>query len=80
MKAVRGIRNPVWTEEEIEFGGLLLEKRHPILKQYLERELRIRNEILIQLRDASGASAVQRKEEVREEKRLILAALERYEG
>ena len=43
-------------------------------------ELRIRNEILIQLRDASGASAVQRKEEVREEKRLILAALERYEG
>ena len=80
MKAVQGIRNPVWTEEEIEFGGLLLEKRHPILKQYLERELRIRNEILIQLRDASGASAVQRKEEVREEKRLILAALERYEG
>ena len=80
MKAVHGIQSPAWTEEEIEFGGLLLEKRHPILKQYLERELRIRNEILIQIRDASGASAVQRKEEVREEKRLILAALERYEG
>lgn len=80
MKAVHGIQSPVWAEEEIEFGGLLLEKRHPILKQYLERELRIRNEILIQIKDASGASAVQRKEEVREEKRLILAALERYEG
>ena len=62
MKAVResGIR--CGQEEEIEFGGLLLEKKtHPILKQYLERELRIRNEILIQLRDASGLQQYREK-------------------
>lgn len=80
MKAAAGIKVPVWKDEELEFGKLLLEKRHPVLRQYLERELRIRDQILERLRDESREAAVRRKEEVMEERRLILAALERYEG
>lgn len=80
MKAAAGIKVPVWKDEELEFGKLLLEKKHPVLRQYLERELRIRDQILERLRDESGEAAVRRKEEVMEERRLILAALERYEG
>lgn len=80
MKAAAGIKVPVWKDEELEFGKLLLEKKHPVLRQYLERELRNRDQILERLRDESREAAVRRKEEVMEERRLILAALERYEG
>lgn len=80
MKAVPGKADREWTEEELEFGKFLLEKCHSVLRQYLERELRIRKEILERLKDAPGASAGQRRQEVEEEKRKILTALKRYEG
>lgn len=81
MKAVRGENRTVpgdmpYTPEEA-FGGLLLKKRHPVLKLYLERELRIRNEILEKLKEAA---ADDRRKEVEEERRLILTALEQYES
>lgn len=81
MKAVRGEARTVpgdmpYTPEEA-FGGLLLKKRHPVLKLYLERELRIRNEILEKLKEAA---ADDRRKEVEEERRLILTALEQYES
>lgn len=81
MKAVRGEARTVpgdmpYTPEEA-FGGLLLKKRHPVLKLYLERELRIRNEILEKLKEAA---ADDRRKEVEEERRLVLTALEQYES
>ena len=62
------------------FGKLLLERLHPVLYKYLQRELRIREEISGQLKNAAGEGAKKRLDEVEEEKRLILAALQRYEG
>lgn len=81
MKAVRGEARTVpgdmpYTPEEA-FGELLLKKRHPVLKLYLERELRIRNEILEKLKEAA---ADDRRKEVEEERRLVLTALEQYES
>lgn len=81
MKVVRGEARTVpgdmpYTPEEA-FGGLLLKKRHPVLKLYLERELRIRNEILEKLKEAA---ADDRRKEVEEERRLVLTALEQYES
>ena len=81
MKAVRGEARTVpgdmpYTPEEA-FGGLLLKKRHPVLKLYLERELRIRNEILEKLKEAA---ADDRRKEVEEERRLVLTALEQYDS
>ena len=81
MKAVRGEAQIIpedmpYTPEEA-FGGLLLKKRHPVLKLYLERELRIRNGILEKLREAA---ADDRRKEIEEERSLILAALKQYES
>lgn len=81
MKAVRGKAQIIpedmpYTPEEA-FGGLLLKKRHPVLKLYLERELRIRNGILEKLREAV---ADDRRKEIEEERSLILAALKQYES
>ena len=82
MKAVtyEGERPAVWSREEEMFGRLLLERKHPVLKLYLERELRIRSEISAQLILASGDAVKKRRMEVEEEKQLILTALKRYES
>ena len=82
MRAVPGKGNgcAAWTPEELAFGKFLLERRHPVLHKYLERELRVRDEILEHLDSAPGAAAQRRKKEVEEERQQILAALKRYEG
>ncbi len=83
MKAVK-IEMPettvTLTEEEALFGKFLLKQRHPVLKQYLEREKRIREQILASLGEAKGDPASQRILEVREERQRILAALTYYES
>ena len=82
MKVVQheGEQPAVWSREEEMFGRLLLERKHPVLKLYLERELRIRGEISAQLESTSGDAAKKRRMEVEEEKQLILTALKRYES
>ena len=80
MKAIPGREENSWTREEEMFGKFLLEKLHPVLYKYLERELRIREEIAGQLKNAAGESAKKRLDEVEEEKQLIMAALQRYES
>lgn len=69
-----------WTKEEEMFGKYLLMRKHPVLKKYLERELRIRNEILDRLFSVSKGTAEARIQEVKEEKEQIEAALKRYES
>ena len=69
-----------WTKEEEMFGKHLLSENHPVLKKYLERELRIRNEILERLSNVSKETAETRIQEVKEEKEQIEAALKRYES
>lgn len=73
--------NP-WTEQDFLFGKSLLESRHPVLKKYLQRELMIRDRILDRIAgaDSPGEKAGTRRNEVEEERRLILAALKRYES
>lgn len=82
MKAVKasGRVMPPYTREEEWFGKLLLEQYHPVLEQYLQRELRLREEILVRLRSAPTEPALRRMKEIEEEKQLVLAALKRYES
>ena len=82
MKAVRNNsgKKTVYTEEEAWFGPLLLEKRHPVLKEYLLREEMIRKKILAGLSGAESVSAKTRLAEVKEEMELIHTALKRYEA
>ena len=80
MKVVPGKEEVHWTREEEMFGRLLLKELHPVLHQYLKRELRIREEISIQLMNAAGDGAKKRLHEVEEEKQLIKTALNRYES
>ena len=81
MRVVKADFLPAYTGEEEAYGKLLLERRHPVLKEYLLREARIRKEICDILEAAPEASSVEaRLREVKEEQQLIEAALNRYES
>ena len=73
-------RNPeVWTETQLRFGKLLLEKQHPVLYQYLQREERIHRQILKSLESKDGERIEERKRELEEELLHIREGLEYYE-
>ena len=80
-----GIENLVseaapYTLEEA-FGKYLLQEKNQVLYRYLQRESRIRSQILEQLETAPKAEAVTAHIlEVKEEAQLIAAALAEYEG
>lgn len=60
------------------FGSLLPADRHPVMKQFLERELAIRNRILDNLDRSRSEKGTARLNEIMEEKRQILDALSYY--
>lgn len=81
MKAVwKGRSRILWTKEELYFGKFLLSQKNPVLREYLKREKRIREEILKNLSNSSGEGGLRRMKEVEEEKRLTEEALKKYES
>ena len=68
----------VWKIEQLWFGKLLLEKRHPVLKRYLERETRIREEILRSIRDKDSEQIQVRRGQLQEELNIIKKGMEYY--
>ena len=81
MKAIRDLEsNESWSPLEEMFGKYLLQEKNPVLQQFLQRELRIRQNILEKLQKAETEETKKRRNEVEEEKQLILAALNIYES
>lgn len=80
MKVIPEREEHPYTLEEQWFGRFLLRDRHPVLKEYLLREKRIREEIVKNLCAAEKENAQKRLKEVEEEMQLIETALKRYEN
>ena len=76
---IPGTEEAAYAEEELFFGPCLLRDRNPVLKEYLVRQLRITGQILEELKKHSTDSSRRRGEELGKEKRLLEAALNRYE-
>lgn len=79
MKAIHGESTDdrkVW----FQYGRLLLENRHPVLKSYLEKEYDGCQQILAKLKQASSEVAVRRCEELSQKLCLIEEALAYYGG
>lgn len=68
----------LWGETEIRYGKLLLEMRHPVLKEYLDREQAIRQNILAGLREQTGERIRIRRMELEEELEYIRKGLDYY--
>lgn len=79
MRVVHGTKEP-YEEWEYLYGKRLLEARHPVLLEFLKRELHIKESILGQLAGRSGSeSARERAEEICREREWIQKALAQYE-
>lgn len=66
MKAVRGESAP-YSEEELLYGRILLSEAHPVLKQFLEREITINRKIAEELEKISGVdNSVRTQERMRQ--------------
>ena len=61
------------------FGPILLQKRHPVLKEWLERELRTTDSVIEQLSAQPDHERIRnRMQQVNRKKTLILEALKNY--
>ncbi len=72
-------RKIVWSEVELQYGKYLLEQQNPVLKQFLERESVIREEILDKLEKIQGEHIQERKMELKQELFLIREGLKYYD-
>lgn len=79
MKVVHG-EQEVYSICEYTYGKRLLEKRHPVLKRYLDREMAIKENVFQQLfKHQNSISAAERIEELKKEIILTQEALKYYE-
>ncbi|MCC6093703.1 MAG: class I SAM-dependent methyltransferase [Eubacterium sp.] len=67
------------SEIELRFGPVLLEKKDPVLYEYLGRRIRVNEAVAERLESAGSEHALQRLQEVKEELRLLKAAYDSYE-
>lgn len=63
MEAMHG-KPEEYRDIDFLFGKLLLKERHPVLKEYLRKELRIKEEICMHLKKANTAQATERIDEI----------------
>ncbi len=68
----------VWDDTELHYGKLLLQKRHPVLNAYLQREKNLHEQILKSLEEQSGAHIEKRKSELKEDLKRIEKGLDYY--
>jgi tRNA (adenine22-N1)-methyltransferase len=71
-------REGKWTETEIRYGRYLLKVKHPILKKYLEKEKKIKTDILYGLTAQNSTRAKQRIKELEQELGNIEKGLKYY--
>lgn len=60
-------KNDPWTETELRYGKLLLWNKNKVLQEYLQREIRIRKQLIERLEAENTKRASSRLEELKEE-------------
>ncbi|MDD3403312.1 MAG: class I SAM-dependent methyltransferase [Hespellia sp.] len=72
-------QNEIWNDCELQYGKLLLKKRHPVLHTYLKKEKALKEQVLAAISEKEGAHIVKRRRELQAELKLISEALAYYE-
>lgn len=78
FKAVKGTQKYA-SEVEYAYGSLLLQKKHPVLRRYIEKELRNYDTILKHLTDSDSIHAKTREKVLLEKSALGKEALKYYD-
>ena len=67
-----------WDAEELQYGKLLLKEKNPILREYLQKEIRIRTQILAGLKDRDSTDVRRRITELEEELKIAERGMNHY--
>lgn len=67
-----------WNETELRYGRLLLESRNQVLRRFLEREIRIKKEILSSIEERDSDRVLLRKEQLMKELEYAEKGMEYY--
>lgn len=78
MMKVKNGTSKSYSPHELCYGSMLLQKKHPILKLFLEKEVKLKEEILLRLKAESGEHIQNRILELQEELGLAREALQVY--
>lgn len=78
MMKVRNGASEDYTQIELRYGKCLLMQKHPVLKQFLEKEVQTKEAILNNLESESGEHIENRKKELLEELLFAKEALKVY--
>ena len=78
MKVVHGQESDSYTEEEYLYGKFLLKNAHPVLKDFLNRELVLKKEIVQNVKQKAGENAKKRIQTLEEEVLLIEQLILKY--
>ena len=78
MKVVCG-QATAYNHIELQYGKCLLEKKHPVLKQFLEAELQKLMVVLERLESIQGERIEERKREILEKMEDVKDALQRFD-
>ena len=77
-KAAEERSGTAWTRTELCYGKLLLMRKNPILREFLQREICIRRRILNELKNNKSLKAVQRRQELEEELKTAEKGMDYY--
>ncbi|HJA19726.1 MAG TPA: class I SAM-dependent methyltransferase [Candidatus Mediterraneibacter ornithocaccae] len=77
-KAAEERSGTAWTRTELCYGKLLLMRKNPILREFLQREICIRRRILKELNNNKSPKAVQRRQELEEELKTAEKGMDYY--
>ena len=78
MKVTASELTQSWDEVELAFGKLLLEHKNPVLLEYLQKEIAIKEKILELLKGEIGEHIESRNNELTSEIKLLNQGLEYY--
>ena len=78
MKVVHGKDDESYQEEEFLYGKYLLRNAHPILKDFLSRELVLKTEIINNIKQKAGDSGKSRVQMLEKEIIMIEKVLKKY--
>ena len=67
-----------WNRAELRYGKLLLAEKNPILREYLQKEIRIRMQILDRLGDRDTPDVRRRRAELEEELKIAGKGMDFY--
>lgn len=69
----------MWDDVQLRYGRLLLESRNPVLREYLEKEAELKENLLKKLEHAENGRALKRKEELAGELECARKGMKYYE-